>query len=146
MYLYPCRLMPETEEPGFTATFRDIPEAITCGDTLEEALEAAQDVLHCYFSHLVDEREDVPSASQPEAGERLVAPPVLTQAKLALYEAMRAQKVTKAELARRLGVDEAAVRRLCDLEHRSHMDKIEAALAALGLRPNFEVAVADRAA
>ena len=138
MYRYPCSLE-RGPTGGFTATFRDLPEAITYGDGLEEALGEAQDVLHCALSHRVDERQEIPAPSAPEAEERLISLPVVTQAKVALYEAMRAQKVTKVELARRLGVTENAVRKLCDLEHRSHMSGLEDALAALGLRPRFAV-------
>jgi antitoxin HicB len=60
--------------------------------------------------------------------------PILVTAKLALYEAMRTGKVTNVELARRLGISEGAVRRLVDLDHRSHIGQIETALAALGHR------------
>jgi hypothetical protein len=59
--------------------------------------------------------------------------PPLVAAKLALYEAMRAQRMTRTELARRLGRQENAVRRLLDLDHRSHIDQIDRALAALGV-------------
>ena len=68
-------------------------------------------------------------------------PPVA--AKLALYEAMREQNVSGEELAARLGMAEAAVRRLLDLDHRSHIDQVEAALRCLGKR--FEVTVRDAA-
>lgn len=36
MFRYPARL--KADEAGFTATFRDIPEAITAGETREEAI------------------------------------------------------------------------------------------------------------
>jgi antitoxin HicB len=64
-------------------------------------------------------------------------------AKLALYEAMRAQDVSAADLAARLGLAETAVRRLLDLDHRSHIDQVEAALRCLGKR--LEVTVRDAA-
>jgi hypothetical protein len=60
--------------------------------------------------------------------------PPLVAAKLALYEAMREQKVSGADLAARIGMAEAAVRRLLDLDHRSHVDQVEAALRCLGKR------------
>ena len=58
--------------------------------------------------------------------------PILATAKLALYEAMRTGKVTNVKLGRRLGINEGAVHRLVDLDHRSHIGHIESALAALG--------------
>jgi hypothetical protein len=65
--------------------------------------------------------------------------PPLVAAKLALYEAMRAQPMTRTELARRLGLQENAVRRLLDRDHRSHIDQIDGPLAALGKRPEVRV-------
>jgi len=41
---YPAILTPDPEG-GFTVTFRDVPEAITEGDTREEALLRAEDAL-----------------------------------------------------------------------------------------------------
>jgi antitoxin HicB len=49
-----------------------------------------------------------------------------------LYRAMRAEKVGKAALAKRLGVALPQVDRMLDLRHRSRLDAIERALAALG--------------
>jgi cell division inhibitor SulA len=43
------------------------------------------------------------------------------------------------ELARRLGLQENGVRRLLDLDHRSHIDQVDRALAALGKRLEVRV-------
>ena len=64
-------------------------------------------------------------------------------AKLALYSTMVEQHVTNADLADRLGKSESEVRRLLDLDHRSDIGEIEAALAALGKR--LEITVRDAA-
>ena len=60
-------------------------------------------------------------------------------AKLGLYRAMRQAGLTRVALAERLGVSEAAVRRLIDLDHRSHIGKVEEALAALGKHLRIEI-------
>ncbi len=65
--------------------------------------------------------------------------PSLPAAKLALYQAMREAGLTNVALGRCLKVSEAAVRRLIDLDHRSHIGQIEGALAALGKRLVVEV-------
>jgi antitoxin HicB len=52
---------------------------------------------------------------------------------------MRAQHITRTALARRVGLQESAVRRLLDLDHRSHIDQIARALAALGKRLEVRV-------
>ena len=50
----------------------------------------------------------------------------------AIYEAMHAGGVRKAELARRLGIHMPQVDRLLDLRHASRLEQIDAALRALG--------------
>src|SRR3546814_5497871 len=55
---------------------------------------------------------------------RSVLPP-LVAAKLALYQAMREEGVTQVALARRIGRDQKEVRRLLDLDHRSHIGQVE---------------------
>ncbi len=65
---------------------------------------------------------------------KFVTLPALTEAKLALYGAMRAQRVGKAELARRLNCHLPQVDRLLDLLHSSRIDQLEAAFRVLGKR------------
>ena len=71
-----------------------------------------------------------------------MALPALVAAKIALYGAMHAQGVSNTALAVRLGLSEGAVRRLLDLDHRSHIGQVEAALHGLGQ----SLTVATRAA
>ncbi len=60
----------------------------------------------------------------------LIIPP-LASAKLALYQAIRESGITRVALGKRLGVSEGAVRRLLDLDHRSHIGQVDAALSLL---------------
>ena len=73
---------------------------------------------------------DIPEALTEGATEA----DALTQARDCLIGAMRAQGVGNTALAARLGLTEGAVRRLIDLDHRSHIGQIETALHALGKR------------
>ena len=68
--------------------------------------------------------------------------PTVVAAKLALYTAMRAQRVTNVELAKRLGVTESAVRKLTNPDHRSHMSQVQKALRAVGRSLKVEVTAA----
>ena len=52
---------------------------------------------------------------------------------------MLAASLSNSALARRLGMDEKAVRRLRDPLHRSHIGQIEAALRILGKRLEVRV-------
>jgi antitoxin HicB len=139
MRSYPAALIPDLDG-GFTVTFRDVPEAITEGDTREEALLRAEDALESALALYTTAKEPLPASSATETGEEIVPLSALGMAKTALYDAMREQGVSRAELARRLRWHLPQVSRLLDLRHASRMEYVEAALAALGLRLIVDVA------
>lgn len=129
-YTYPCIVTPD--DGGFSVSFPDVPEALTCGDDRAEALALARDALATALAAYVHERWDVPAASAAVNGQALIAVPPVVAAKLALYTAMRAQGVTNVALAARLGISESAIRKLVNPDHRSHIGHVEKALAAVG--------------
>jgi antitoxin HicB len=112
------------------ATVPDIPEAITFGEDRDDALARAADAIETAIMAMMAAREDVPRPKA--AGAHYVALPALSAAKIELYRAMRAERVGKAALAKRLGVALPQVDRLLDLRHSSRLDAIERAFAALG--------------
>lgn len=59
-------------EGGFVVTFRDIPEAITQGDTEAEAMEMAEDALFSAMEFYLEDKRPVPLPSAALPGERLV--------------------------------------------------------------------------
>ena len=139
-YAYPVDLVEAAD--GVTATFPDVPEAITCGDSGAEALARAQAALVSALSFYVDDDRALPRPSAAQ-GRPMIAVTILEAAKLALHDAMVAGKVSNVDLARRLGLDEKAVRRLRDPLHRSHVGQVEVALHELGRR--VELLVEDAA-
>jgi antitoxin HicB len=140
MRAYPALFTLDTEAGGYVVTFRDVPEAITEGETLEEAAMEAKDALETALSIYVSGHKPLPVASAAQDGERMVPLSALGMAKAALYDEMIAQGVGRAELARRLRWHLEQVTRVLDLCHASKMEQVEAALAALGLRLIVEVA------
>ena len=68
--------------------------------------------------------------------------PAGVAAKLALYSAMSAHRITKPELAGRLGVSESAVRKLTIPDHRSPFSQIDKAPKAVECRTQAELTVA----
>jgi antitoxin HicB len=138
---YPASLESQPEG-GFTVTFRDVPEAITQGDTLEEALREAVDALVTALDFYVGDRLPLPAASPMAEGEHLVEVTPLAEAKLGLYETMGTAGVGKAELARRLGVHLMQVDRMLSLLHASKLEQIERGLHALGMRIDLIVRAA----
>jgi antitoxin HicB len=139
MRAYPAGLMPDPDG-GFTVTFRDVPEAITEGDSRDEGLLRAEDALESALAMYVAGKEPLPMPSAAKADEVMVPLSALGMAKTALYDAMGEQGVGRAELARRLRWHLAQVNRVLDLRHASKMEQVETALAALGLRLIVDVA------
>jgi antitoxin HicB len=141
-YVYPAAV--EQDEDGqYIVSFRDVPEALTSGETLEEALGEAIDCLVVALDGCVDHRRPrpIPRPSRSGPGEHAVAVPPLIAAKLAL-DAIRDAGLTPATLAEGLGLSEPGARRLLDLRHRSRIEEGQAALAKLGKRIEVTVSAA----
>jgi antitoxin HicB len=112
----------------------DVPEAHTFGEDWEEALLRAVDAIETALMIYISQRRDLPT---PRPGKRpFVTLPALSEAKLALYTAMRTTKTGKAELARHLNCHLPQVDRLLDLRHSS---RLEAAFRALGKRLSVQI-------
>ena len=79
-----------------------MPEAITEGDSLEEALLRVEHALEPAVAMFIAAKEPLPTSSPAQAGEELVPLSALRIAKTALYDAMRDQGAGRAELAGRL--------------------------------------------
>jgi antitoxin HicB len=131
MLRYPALLAPQ-KEGGFVVTFPDIPEAITQGESVEDALLHAADVLESALDYYLEDGLPIPIPSKPKRGQHLVELPASYAAKILLLREMAAQKVRPAELARRLKVTRQEVNRLIDWKHTSKIDSIAGALKALG--------------
>jgi antitoxin HicB len=142
MYFYPVLFTPEGN--GFVVTVPDVPEVITEGDSIEEAIEYAIDAIELILGEYMRRRADIPVPSKRRGRHvRIVELPLLTQAKLSLYSAMQASGIRKADLARRLGVSKPQIERLLDLSHGSRLEQIEQAFRALNKR--LELSVQDAA-
>ena len=68
---YPAKLTAEADD-GFTVTFRDVPEAITEGDSRDEALMRAEDALESALAMYIAAKEALPKASAAKRGEVMV--------------------------------------------------------------------------
>lgn len=75
-YTYPVTLTEDLIDGGYVVTCRDIPEAITQGDTVEEALAASADALDEAICGYINHGRDIPEPSGEQAGEQLVSVPV----------------------------------------------------------------------
>ncbi|NEO72860.1 MAG: hypothetical protein F6K52_26150 [Moorea sp. SIO3H5] len=87
-FSFPATFTPDESDGGFVVTFRDLPEAITQGDSMEQALAEAADCLEEAIAARIDDQLDIPNPSSPEGGDYLVPVPIQTALKAALYLAM----------------------------------------------------------
>jgi antitoxin HicB len=120
------------KEGGFVVTFPDIPEAITQGENIDDAMIHAADALESALDFYFEEGRRVPMPSRPRRGQRVIELPASLSAKVLLLNEMIAQRIRPAVLARRLRVTPQEVTRLIDLRHATKIDGIAGALKALG--------------
>jgi len=137
-FAYPVNIVPQADG-SYLVSFPDIPEALTDGETKTEALSEAVDCLIAALGGYINDRRDIPKPSSPKHGQTTVIVPPLVSAKIALYQAMHESQITRVALGKLLGVSEGAVRRLLDLDHKSHIGQVDAALSVLGKRLVVEV-------
>lgn len=135
---YPITLTRDTDD-SYMVQCRDIPEALSVGYSVEEALKEALNGIETAFMIYMDERRPIPAPSEALEGEYLVRLPVRDAAKVALYNEMMAQGITKAELARRLNWHQPQADRLWSLKHSTKLESIEDAFEAIG--KHLELAV-----
>jgi len=120
---------------GFVVTFPDFEWGVTQGDNEAEADSMASDALAMVIAHYIGQNQPLPRPRVRRGRHyRAVRLPALLAAKAELYSAFRQAGITKAELARRLGIPRMNVDRLFDPKHRSRLDQIESALLAVGKR------------
>ena len=129
MLAYPILL--EDDDGTVMVTSPDFPELTTFGEDPDEAVARAADALEEAIAARIHDRRDIPAPSQ---GRICAFLPTLTSVKVILYQGMREQGVGKAELARRLGWHLPQVDRVLDVQHRSGLDMMDAALGAIGQR------------
>lgn len=139
-FVFPARFKPDRKDGGFVVTFRDVPEAVTQTDRLDDCRDEAAGALQAAIEGRIMDGLDIPTPSRAKRGEHQIALPVHTALKAALYLKMQEGKITRVELARRLGIDEKEARRMLDPYHATKAERLEQALAALGCHAELRVA------
>lgn len=136
---YPALFEP-AEEGGFIVTFPDWSWGVTQGEDERDTHEMARDALVTMIAYSIRHGKPVPPPSRPKGRKyRMIELPALMAMKTELYIAFQTSGMRKSELARRLGIPKTIVDRLFDLHHRTRLDQIEAAFAALGKRLSIAV-------
>lgn len=121
-YVYKAVMTPDPDD-GFLVTFPDVPESITHGQTVAEALGFA-------LRARMKDNQLLPECLATEGIDVYLSPD--DALKIAVIEAFAASGMTKSELARRLGRREKEARRILDPYHATGLPLLEAALSAMG--------------
>jgi antitoxin HicB len=85
---YPVKVS-HSAEGGVVVTCRDLPELITQGSHLDDALLEASDAMDELFAAYMIDGMTFPLPSKLRRGEYLACPPAETMAKAATYVAMK---------------------------------------------------------
>jgi antitoxin HicB len=118
---------------------RDLPEVHSQGSQGDDARLAAEGAIQAAIEYRILEGLELPSPSASRRGEEKISLPPETAAKAALYMVMREEGLTNSDLARRLKVDEKAIRRMLDPGHPTKIPKIAEAIRALGRNLRLEL-------
>ena len=125
------RIKLEADDNGtLLVTCPALPEVTTFADDESNAMQRAIGAIEEAIAARIADGEVVPEGQT--RGPHLVRLPALAVLKIELYRQLREAKITRAELARRLGWKRESVDRLFRLDHASRLEQIEAAFAALG--------------
>lgn len=132
---YPVNLEPDSG--GFFVSFPDIPEALTQGDSREDALSMALDALVTAFEFYFEDNRKVPLPS--EVTGEFVDVPLSVASKVLMLNAFIDSSMTQTELANRMGVKKQEITRLFDLKHATKIDAVQKAMRVLGKRLELQV-------
>jgi len=99
----------------------------------------AQEALEVSLTFYTENSQDLPAPGPLKSGMRMVRVPALSGAKFMLYSALRSAGIRKVELARRLRCSPSQVHGLLDIQHKSKLDQLEAAFAAIGKGLSIQV-------
>ena len=127
---YPAIITPQ-ETGGYLVEFPDLEEAFTEGETLEEALFNAAEVLTLMLECRLDDKEEIPQPSKiKKKNVYWIAPDIKVQA--AVLVKQNRQDKSMAELARMLGTSWPSVQRLENPHHSPTLKILDKAATALG--------------
>ncbi len=145
MLHYRVKLDAPDDKGVIVVHFPDFEWGVTQGETEEEALDMAADVIEIYLEDCIKNGRPLPKTKKRLGGAyRTLRVPALVAAKAELYEAFRESGMRKVDLARELGIPRMNVDRLFNLKHQSHIDQMEDAFRAVGQEMEITVHAPSR--
>jgi antitoxin HicB len=139
METYLALFEPDRKAGGYVVNFPDFGYGVTQGETEQEAMEMARDLLMLTIGDYIRQSRRLPEPKRYRGSRfRRVSLSALQAAKVDLYTAFLESGLKKSEFARRVGIPKTHIERLFSLRHHSRLDRIESAFAALGKRLHIE--------
>jgi len=130
--LYPAEITFDKSDNRYLVKFIDIPEAITEGESEEEALFNASEALTLAIEGRMEEGIEVPQPSKCREQQKIISPSVRAQASLLIRWAKSSGDHTTSEIARSLNTSWPAVSRLEDPKHWPSLRQLEKIAHVLG--------------
>ena len=130
--LYPAQITFDKGDNRFFVKFIDIPEAITEGESEDEAFFNASEALTLAIEGRLEEGMDIPQPSHCADHQKLISPSVRAQASLLIRWAKLSGDHTTSEIARNLNTSWPAVSRLEDPKHWPSLRQLEKVANFLG--------------
>ena len=100
--IYPAKISPDGD--GFIVTFRDLENVFTEGDTYEEALFNAQEVLDLLLQDMAQDEKDIAPPSPCKQDEVLITVSPEVAVPVLLHKLRLARHYTMSDVARTMGV------------------------------------------
>ena len=116
---------------GYLVTFRDINNAFTYGETLDEAIFNAQEVLDLMLLDRLEKDEEIPMPSKLKNGEIVITPSPEVVAPALLHIMRMLESRTMADIARTMGVAYQSYQRIESGKNLT-MKSLKKAALALG--------------
>ena len=122
----------EQDGDDYVVAVRNVPQIVTSGYTYAEAQELAKNALVCLIQSYMKRGLPLPVAGDAEQGDIAINLPAPLAAKMVIYSAWLDAKISKTELAKRMGRSETEIRRLLDPKYGTKIDQLAEAAKALG--------------
>jgi len=124
----------ERDGKDFVVTAPDLPEVLTAGESLEEALMLAQDAVETAIAHRMDRGLDLAPPSTPAPDAYAIALGAKQAAKAGVYVIWKRAGISKSELARRMSLKESEARRILSPHYATKIEALESAARVMGGR------------
>lgn len=147
MAWYPLKLQPDGDV--WLVIAPDFPEVTSFGETTEEACRNGLNAIEEAIAARIAAGEDIPAPryKQSNLGKWAVEVPAMVLLKSGAYMLMRSQRLTRADLQRRLGWrHREQIDRIFRLDHQTRLDALEEVFKALGSPLRLEIPFSREAA